>query len=106
MWRKKKTQEIAMYDVVQFNEKHKWGGCYGTVERIEEQEGDTRYLVCVPVPGASEGGAIGAAYIFIMKSEGVLERIGRTQMVFVPIQKDESEETANEQPEENGSGGE
>lgn len=53
-------------NVVQFNENHKWCGCYGFVEEVRAE----KIMVGVPVPGK------GTAYIFAKESE--LEVIGNS----------------------------
>lgn len=53
-------------NVVQFNENHKWCGCYGFVEEVSEE----KIMVGVPVPEK------GTAYIFAKESE--LEVIGNS----------------------------
>lgn len=63
-------------DVVQFIEGHKWCGCLGIIEEVKELKNDIRYLVGVPMP------LQGIAYIFVLKSENAIERIG--QAILVP----------------------
>lgn len=63
--------EIQKNDVVQFNEKHKWCGCLGIITRVKEIDNDTLYTIGVPIPQQ------GIAYIRAMKSEYVIEYIGR-----------------------------
>ena len=63
--------EIQKYDVVQFNEKHKWCGSLGIVTDVKNVDADTIYLIGVPIPEK------GVAYIRVMKSEYVVEYIGR-----------------------------
>ena len=55
--------------VVQFNEKHKWCGCFGFVDEIK---GD-RLLVGVPIPQQ------GTAYIFCTKND--VDNIGSTDLL-------------------------
>ena len=51
---------INMYSkVVQFNENHKWCGCFGFIEEIK----DERVMVGVPVPYK------GTAYIFCTEKD-------------------------------------
>lgn len=61
--------------VVQFNEKHKWIGCYGVITEVKKIGDDVRYMVGVPVPEN------GIAYIFVMESEYALEPIGMSVLV-------------------------
>ena len=63
-------------DVVQFTEGHKWCGCLGIIEEVKELKNDIRYMVGVPIP------LQGTAYIFVLKSENAIERIG--QAILVP----------------------
>jgi len=38
-------------DVVQFNENHKWCGCFGIIDEIKDcGENGKRYMVGVPMP--------------------------------------------------------
>ena len=62
-------------DVVQFIEGHKWCGCLGIIEEVKELKNDIRYLVGVPMP------LQGIAYIFVLKSENAIERIGQAILV-------------------------
>lgn len=61
---------IQKYDVVQFNENHKWCGSLGIVTRVEDLGGNTKYMIAVPIPEK------GIAYINVWKSENALEYIG------------------------------
>lgn len=64
-------------DAVQFNEKHKWCGCFGFVNEVKVCGEDVRYMVGVPVPQQ------GTAYIFTMESNQEIEPVfGRT--LFMP----------------------
>ena len=60
---------IREYDVVQFNEKHKWRGSLGVVEEVNE----SRIMVGVPIP------LQGTAYIFAQPEE--LEYIGCAALI-------------------------
>ena len=71
-------------NVVQFNENHKWRGCFGIINEKKEihndelqGEGinDIRYMVGVPIPQG------GTAYIFVLQSEFAIELIGKAVMV-------------------------
>ena len=62
-------------EVVQFNENHKWCGCFGIIDEIKDVSNDVRYMVGVPTP------LKGTAYIFVLKSENAIEKIGKTIMV-------------------------
>lgn len=64
-------------DVVQFNEKHKWCGCFGIIEEIKDCGDDFRYLVGVPTPIHD----VSAYYIFVMQSDDAIEYIGEAIMV-------------------------
>lgn len=61
---------MKVNDVVQFNENHKWCGCFGFISEIKQTFNDVKYLVGVPVPEK------GTAYIFVLESENAIERIG------------------------------
>lgn len=58
-----------MKEVVQFNEKHKWCGCFGFIEEIKGE----RIMVGVPMPEQ------GTAYIFCTRDE--IDFIGTTNLV-------------------------
>lgn len=62
-------------EVVQFNENHKWCGCLGIIEEIEQKRSGTRYLIGVPIPNR------GAAYIFVNESEKAFEYIGKALLM-------------------------
>lgn len=70
---------INMQTVIQFNENHKWCGCFGFIKEIKEE----RVMVGVPVPQQ------GTAYIYCTKED--YDVIGQTDLVLV-----ETEETDNE----------
>lgn len=61
------------YDVVQFNENHKWCGCLGIIDEVRPTKTGNRYMVAMPIPEK------GTAYIFALEQD--LERIGRAVMV-------------------------
>ena len=65
---------LAINDVVQFNENHKWCGCIGIVTEIKDCGNDTRYMIGVPIPQQ------GTAFIFSMDSANELEYIGKAVM--------------------------
>jgi hypothetical protein len=63
-------------DVVQFNENHKWSGCFGFISEIKDcGDNGIRYMVGVPVPMQ------GTAYIFVMNTENAIEKIGEAILV-------------------------
>lgn len=65
--------EIKLNDVVQFNENHKWIGCFGIVTQIKKfANGSVKYMVEVPIPHK------GVACIFVMESENAIEKIGKS----------------------------
>jgi hypothetical protein len=67
---------VSEYDVVQFNEKHKWCGSLGIVTEIKDcGENGIRYMIGVPIPER------GTAYIFAMDNEDVFEKIGKAALV-------------------------
>lgn len=59
------------YDVVMFNEYHKWFGCLGFIEEIKPQ----KIMVAVPLPQQ------GVAYIYCQKED--IEYIGKYPLVEV-----------------------
>lgn len=86
---------INKNDVVQFNENHKWCGCFGFVNEVktihrEDENGltelDRKFMIGVPSPDG------GIAYIFVMESENAIEYVGHA--ILVP--RNENEESKNE----------
>lgn len=68
-------------DVVQFNENHKWCGCFGIIDEVKEYEdGIVRYMIGVPIP-ENDGEKISTAYIFVSSTENALEYIGTAVLV-------------------------
>lgn len=44
-------EEIRVDDVIQFNENHKWCGCFGIIDEIKDcGENGLRYMVGIPMP--------------------------------------------------------
>ena len=70
-------------DVVQFNENHKWCGCFGFVHKIKRFGVDVRYMIGVPIPQR------GTAFVFSMGSRNEFEYIG--EAVMIPPEEDEEE---------------
>ena len=64
-------------DVVQFNSKHKWCGCLGIIENVNESD----YLVGVPAPDHE------TFYIFV--DPGEIEYIGKAVMVSSKTKEDD-----------------
>jgi hypothetical protein len=63
-------------DVVQFNENHKWRGCFGFINEIKDcGDNGIRYMVGVPIP------IQGTVYIFVMNTENAIEKIGEAILV-------------------------
>lgn len=62
-------------DVVQFNENHKWCGCFGFIDEVSNCGDEIKYLICVPIPKN------GIAYIFVMESENAFDRIGTAELM-------------------------
>lgn len=58
-----------MQEVIQFNEKHKWCGCFGFVKEIKGE----RIMIGVPIPQE------GTAYIFCTRED--IDHIGMTDLV-------------------------
>lgn len=72
---------MEKYDVIQFNENHKWRGCLGIITEIKDcGENGIRYMVGVLIP------LKGTAYIFVMDKENAIEKIGKA--VLVPPEED------------------
>ena len=72
---------MEKYDVIQFNENHKWRGCLGIITKIKDcGENGIRYMIAVEVPQQ------GTAYIFVMSTENAIEKIGKA--VLVPPEED------------------
>ena len=65
--------------VVQFNERHKWCGCFGFVNEVKDCGSDTRYMIGVPVPQE------GTAFIFSMESKEEFDYIG--EAVLMPAEE-------------------
>lgn len=61
--------------VVQFNEQHKWSGCFGIVA---EDTKDDKYLIGVPIPDNTDNDVV--AFIFAKKNE--FEVIGESIIGF------------------------
>lgn len=68
-------------DVVQFNEEHKWCGCLGIVEEVNENH--RRYMIGVPIPEK------GTAYLFVDKRDNVIEYVGKAVLM---AKEDEEED--------------
>ena len=71
---------MEKYDVVQFNENHKWCGCIGFINEISASASKIMVGVQIPMKGI--------AYIFAKESD--LERIGK--MVLVPEENTEADQ--------------
>lgn len=71
-------------DAVQFNERHKWCGCFGFVSEVKDCGEDVRYMVGVPMPQQ------GTAYIFTMGAAHEIEWVGKS--VFMPAEEGEANE--------------
>lgn len=70
-------------DVVQFNENHKWCGCFGFVNEVKACGSDFRYMIGLPIPQQ------GTAYIFVMESENAIEKIGESVLILKDGENDE-----------------
>ena len=69
-------EDMEVGDVVQFNENHKWTGCLGIIDEINDcGKNGKRYMVALPLPQQ------GTAYIFVMPSEFAIEKIGKARFV-------------------------
>ncbi len=67
--------EMIRGDIIQFNENHKWCGCFGFVDKIKKCGDDYRYTIGIPIPQE------GTAFIFVMKSEQAIELVGRAELM-------------------------
>lgn len=75
---------LNKYDVVQFEENHKWCGCFGIVCDVTEYiNGEASYMIAIPRINRNKG------FIYSMESEKDLIYVG--EAVLVPA--DEEEET-------------
>ena len=83
----KKVKKFVVGQVVQFNETHKWCGCFGFVNEVKDCGNDTRYMIGVPVPQQ------GTAYIFTMESKREIEA---TYGVALFLPKDKVDEMGEE----------
>ena len=64
---------MEKYDVIQFNENHKWRGCLGIITEIKDcGDNGIRYMIGVPAPQE------GTAYIFVMSTENAIEKIRKS----------------------------
>lgn len=66
-------------NVIQFNERHNWCGCFGTIVEVKTyDDGSTRYMVEVPhLLSDGDGPHVYPAYIFVSDRENAIEYIGR-----------------------------
>lgn len=66
-------------NVIQFNENHKWCGCFGTIVEVKTyNDGSIRYMVEVPHIVSDESGThVYPAFIFVSDKENAIEYIGR-----------------------------
>ena len=65
-------------EVIQFNENHKWCGCFGTIAEVKAYEdGSVRYMIEVPHITSEEGIVhVYPAYIFVSSEDRAIEYIG------------------------------
>lgn len=66
---------MQINDVIQFNENHKWCGCFGYIREVKKCNEDTRYMVAVQSPKK------GTTFIYVMDNENALDLIGKTNLV-------------------------
>lgn len=67
---------MKVNDVIQFNENHKWCGCFGFISEIKPTfNDDVKYMIGVPIPEK------GTAYIFVLKSENAIEYVGNALLI-------------------------
>lgn len=60
-------------DVIQFNESHKWAGCFGIITKVEQCGDDIEYMIEVAIPPEE--------ITFIYASEKEIEYIGKAVFV-------------------------
>ena len=70
-----KGEKMVKGDVVQFTEKHKWCGGFGTIYEVKRTKDDVIYMIGVPIPMQ------GMAYIRSLESKHEFEYIGRAVLV-------------------------
>ncbi len=75
---------MELNDVIQFNENHKWCGCFGYIDEVKICGDDVRYMIAVPTPQK------GTAFIFVMKSENAIDKIGHTDLVMMKKEDEEN----------------
>lgn len=68
-------ENYRTYDVVQFNEKHKWCACLGIIYEVKETKNDVKYIIGVHSPDG------GTAYIYLLHSKEEFEYIGNAILV-------------------------
>ena len=74
---------MKVNDVVQFNEKHKWCGSLGIMREVKICGNNVRYMVGVPIPQQ------GTAFIYVMKSENAIEKIGKAVLTMKDGEEDD-----------------
>ena len=64
-------------NVIQFNENHKWGGCFGTIVEVKTyDDGSIRYMIEVPhIVSDGDGSHVYPAYIFVSDKENAIEYV-------------------------------
>ncbi len=70
----KNRDNIAVGDVVQFTESHKWCGSLGIINEVKGGEHPRKYMIGVPMPQQ------GTAFIF--DDGNSIERIGKAVLMF------------------------
>ena len=66
---------MKVYDtVVQFNENHKWCGCFGIINEVKDCGDDKRYMIGVEIPQQ------GTAFIFSMGNDHEFEYVGKAPL--------------------------
>lgn len=74
---------MKVNDVVQFNEKHKWCCSLGIIREVKICGNDVRYMVGVPIPQQ------GTAFIYVMKNENAIEKIGKAVLTMKDGEEDD-----------------
>lgn len=67
--------QVAVGDIIQFIEKHKWSGALAIVTEVKPVENDVKIMAGVPV--LENDGVSGTAYIYTMQSAEEFEPVGR-----------------------------
>lgn len=62
--------------VIQFNENHKWCGCFGYIHSLKAQK---YYMIAVPIPSNEKEKGTNTAFIYAGKED--FDVIGKTDLI-------------------------